>query len=414
VDTTNGYVLSQQTILNSPLATGSFTQLAVLSPGVSADFLNGSGSNTGLGNQAIWANGQRDTSNSFSINGITNNNLFNGKSTSTVASSRFIVNTGATAVSDGSTINSDTSVYASIGNSMSTPAPEMLQEIRVNTAMYDASQGGKSGAYVTAITLSGTNSYHGQAYEHFQNSALNAAPFFRNSNPAISAHDKVPKLHYNRFGGTVGGPIKKDKLFFFAAYNGIISHDAQAGSKFATVPLHLTDDRSPQALINMAQTDFGRTLTTIDPAALKIMQFRVGNQFLVPSAQITSLSQASLLGGDVYLQAPATFEGRQVTANLDYNINSKDRLSEKFFYQDTPSISPLSGSSTYFFPQENQAKAYTGVLDNTTILTPTLTWEQKVGVVRMVSYENTQQPANPLDLGVNIFNHSCPKQVLAL
>src|SRR5215472_5548373 len=65
VDTTHGYVLDEGVIRNTPLGTGSFTQLAILSPGVNADFLAGTGSNSGLGNQAIWANGQRDSSNSF-------------------------------------------------------------------------------------------------------------------------------------------------------------------------------------------------------------------------------------------------------------------------------------------------------------------------------------------------------------
>src|SRR5487761_705509 len=69
--------------------TGSFTQLAVLSPGVNADLLSGSGSNAGLGNLDIWANGQRDSSNSFSFNGINSNNIFNGKSSSFVAENRF-------------------------------------------------------------------------------------------------------------------------------------------------------------------------------------------------------------------------------------------------------------------------------------------------------------------------------------
>lgn len=69
-DTTNGYVVDTQTIQDTPLGTGSFTQLAILSPGVHADFLGGSGSNSGLGNQAIFANGNRDTSNAFSLNGI--------------------------------------------------------------------------------------------------------------------------------------------------------------------------------------------------------------------------------------------------------------------------------------------------------------------------------------------------------
>ena len=397
VDTTVGYVLDKDAINNTPLATGSFTQLAILSPGVSADFLTTSGSNGGLGNQAIWSNGQRDTSNSFSVNGLTNNNLFNGKSTSTVGSSRFLTSTGAGAVSDGTGINSNTSVYISIGNSMSTPAPETMQEMRVNTAMYDASQGGKSGAYISVITRSGTNSFHGQLYEHFQNSAMNSAAFFRNASAAISAHDKVPKLHYNRFGGTVGGPIVKNKLFFFGAYNRIISHDAQSGSKTVSVPVHLTDDRSAQALANVAQTDFGVTLapSQINPAALKIMQFKLpGGSYLVPSSQITDPATEARLGYDVYLQAAAKFEHYQVTANLDYNISDKDRLTEKVLFQNNPSTSPLSGSSTYGFPQVNQAQSHTIVLDNTAIVSPSLTWEQKLGMVRMGSYEKTEQPAN--------------------
>ena len=93
-DATNGYVVDQMTIQDTPLGTGSFTQLAILTPGVHADFLEGSGSNAGLGNQAIFANGNRDTSNSFSLNGVSTNNLFNGNSTSSVGENRFVLNTG--------------------------------------------------------------------------------------------------------------------------------------------------------------------------------------------------------------------------------------------------------------------------------------------------------------------------------
>ena len=82
VDTTNGYVLEKQQIESIPLPTGSFTGLAILSPGVNAELSSGTGANTGLGNQPIWANGQRDTSNTFLLNGVDASNLFNGKSTS--------------------------------------------------------------------------------------------------------------------------------------------------------------------------------------------------------------------------------------------------------------------------------------------------------------------------------------------
>jgi carboxypeptidase family protein len=87
-DTTIGYVVDRLTIDDTPLGTGSFTQLAILSPGVHADFLGGAGSNAGLGNQAIFADGNRDTSNSFSLNGVSTNNLFNGNSASQVGENR--------------------------------------------------------------------------------------------------------------------------------------------------------------------------------------------------------------------------------------------------------------------------------------------------------------------------------------
>ncbi|WP_433969030.1 carboxypeptidase-like regulatory domain-containing protein [Tunturiibacter gelidiferens] len=95
VDTTNGYVLDKAQIESIPQPTGSFTGLAILSPGVNAELSGGTGAQSGLGNLPIWANGQRDTSNSFSINGVDASNLFNGKSTSQVGSQRVVNSTGA-------------------------------------------------------------------------------------------------------------------------------------------------------------------------------------------------------------------------------------------------------------------------------------------------------------------------------
>ncbi len=133
--------------------------------------------------------------------------------------------------------------------------------MRVNTAGYDTAQGGTSGAHVGLITKSGTNQLHGQVYDNLQNSAFNAAPFFRNADSTISAHDKVPSLKYNRYGATLGGPIKRDKIFFFSSYQGIRDHDLLSSQTHDTVPQHLTDDRSPQALANVsAQQDFGVTI----------------------------------------------------------------------------------------------------------------------------------------------------------
>jgi hypothetical protein len=146
-DTTTGYTLDNIQISNMPLGTGSFTQAAILSPGVNADLLNTAGSNAGLGNQSIWANGQRDTSNSFLFNGVSANNIFKGKSSSQVTSSRVAVNIGENGNGNNPSgdIVTSTSVYGAIGQALPTPPPETVEEMHVNSAMYDASQGANSG-----------------------------------------------------------------------------------------------------------------------------------------------------------------------------------------------------------------------------------------------------------------------------
>ncbi len=402
VDVTSGYVLDAQAINNTPLGTGSFTQLALLSPGVSADFLATTGTNAGFGNQAIWANGQRDSSNSIQVNGVSADNLFNGKTTSQVDSSRFFLNTGYSSSNGGDTQTS-VSAYDSVGQSIPTPPVEALQEMSVNTAMYDVSQGGKSGAHIGVTTKSGTNEFHGQAWDNLQNNFFNAAEFFRNASTAISAHDKVAALHYNRYGATMGGPIRKDKLFFFAAYQGIHDSDAMNGAKSLTVPLHLTDDRSVQGLANMLQTDFGKTISPsqIDPAAAKLFQAKIGNQYLIPSPQITDPTAAALAGYDVYLQEPTTFLPRQFIVDTDYVVNSKDRLAEKYIYQDSPSTSPFGGGSTMGFPKQELTGAQSGSLENNVIVSPTITWTQQLGIARQYDYSQTGQPFTATSLGID-------------
>src|SRR5216684_7835278 len=166
VDTTNGYILDREQIEAVPLPTGSFTGLALLSPGVNAELAGGTGANSGLGTAPVWANGQRDTSNSFLLNGVDASNLFNGKSTSQVASARVVNNTGVSgaASTSAAVIQSTASPYLAVGQALPTPAPETVQEFRVNTSMYDAQQGSTSGAHIDMSTASGTNSLHGSAY----------------------------------------------------------------------------------------------------------------------------------------------------------------------------------------------------------------------------------------------------------
>jgi len=407
VDTTNGYVLGELTIESTPLGTGSFTQLAILAPGVNADLLPGSGTNAGLGNQAIWANGQRETSNSFSVDGINANNIFNGSSSSQVAGNRFVLNTNQTGAGGVGEIQTNTSVYSAVGESLPSPPQETIEELRVNTSMYDASQGANSGAHIELTTKSGTNQLHGQAYEYHQTSAWNAAPFFRNADRTIPASDKVPRLHRNQFGGLLGGPIFKDKLFFFASYQGMRVSDELNATSNVTVPLDLTAAVSrtdPNALAQVANKDFGTNLTgaNVDPVALKLLQAKLPNgQFLIPSS---SGSQVAT-GGDVLLQGVSTFRADQANANLDYVFSPKDRLALKYYYQFDPATSPFAESNTFGFPQSLTAGSHVVSIDNTTVLTPNLTWEQRIGYIRQTAFAGTAQPFTPSAAGINLFGN---------
>lgn len=416
-DTTNGYVIDTLTIEDTPLGTGSFTQLAILSPGVHADFLGGAGSNSGLGNQAIFANGNRDTSNSFSLNGTNTNNLFNGNSTSQVGENRFVLNTGENFGSGGG-IQTSTSVYGAVGQALPTPPPDAIQEINVNASMYDATQGNNSGAHISVITKSGTNALHGSVWEQFQNSDMNATPFFYNANG-------VPKpfLNRNQFGATLGGPIKKDKLFFFGSYQGVRIADAETATKDTTVPFDLTSDRSAQGIANTINADFctGTNLPSYCPfsasqvnaAAMQLLNARLPNgQFLFPnpSSQFTSLgrsaglAKAQTAGFDAIVQGPnskSTVD--QAIGGVDYVFSEKDRLSTKYYYQNNPTTNPFGAvGSLLGFSQQLSAGSQVVSLSNTFTLSPNATWEQHGGFTRLRAYANTHQGFSPSALGISL------------
>ena len=409
VDTTNGYVVDQLTIEQTPLGTGSFTQLAILSPGVHADFLQGSGANSGLGNQEIFANGQRGTSNSFSLNGVGTNNLFNGNSTSQVGENRFVLNTGEN-FGPGGQIQTSTSVYAAIGQALPTPPAEAIQEIDVNAAMYDATQGANSGAHISVITKSGTNEMHGEVYEKFQNSTMNAAPFFYNAAGIAS-----PFQNRNQFGATLGGPIKKDKLFYFLSYQGVRVADSTDATQDAVVPLGLTDDRSAQGIANMIHSSFGTTITPgqVNPVSLALLQAKLPNgQYFIPSAQFGA-SQAVALGYDAIVQGPnAQSSVDQGIADLDYVVSDRDRLGVKLYTQRNPTQNPFGYKEPLLgFPQRLQGEGDVLSVNNTVVLSPSLTWEQRVGFTRMQAYATTSQEFTPGQFGMNLLGATSFPQI---
>lgn len=173
-----GRVLEGQTIRQLPLPTRNFQQLLTLSPGTSASVSNNT--ELGRGDSIISVNGQRTTSNNVRINGI-----------------------DANALGTNSTAN------------IAVPATDSLQEFIVQTSLYDASQGRNAGGNVEAVTRSGGNDFHGNAYYFIRNKALNANEFFLES-----AGQPKPVLSRHQFGGTLGGPIRRERIFFFGSYQG--------------------------------------------------------------------------------------------------------------------------------------------------------------------------------------------------
>src|SRR5260370_7743832 len=111
--------------------------------------------------------------------------------------------------------------------------------------MYDAQQGSTSGAHVDVSTASGTNNMHGSLYVHRGTDWLNAAPYFFNADPNIPASEKNPALHRYQAGGTIGFPIKKDKLFLFLSYQHTHASDQEIGIFRPTVPNKLFNNFDP-------------------------------------------------------------------------------------------------------------------------------------------------------------------------
>jgi hypothetical protein len=209
-----GRVANQRVVEGLPLVTRNYTQIIGLSAGITADVTNaadlgrGSGSlsaNTGTG--GTFVHGGRSYDNNFQMNGLGINDLFGQGSTS-----------GGVAV----------------------PNPDTILEFKVQTGLYDASFGRNSGANVNLITRGGGNEFHGTLFEFFRNNVLNANDFFANR----SGRQK-PVLNQNQFGGTFGGPVVKNRLFFFGSYQGTRQSNGVASLRTVLGPA-LTDDRSPR------------------------------------------------------------------------------------------------------------------------------------------------------------------------
>jgi hypothetical protein len=335
VDTTTtqlGAVVNDRAVSQLPLNARDTYQFLQLQPGVMSTV--GSSNSVVYGNDragAVSVNGGRGRANNFSVNGGDANDQF---------------------------VNLPTVQ----------PSPDSIEEFRVLTNTFDAEYGRNSGSVVNVVTKSGTNQLHGNVYEFFRNTVLNANPYCLSASQGVPC-DK-PKFNQNQFGGTFGGPIKKDQTFFFTSYEGRRIRQG-IPSPLVFVPTAAERPSATQPFADFsAESPFGGTLSS----AYALNQ-RPGCAAAVPSSVLVGgqipdgIDYGSLFPGNIiplacldatavdllqYVPLPSNSSGvivttpvqpnrgDQFTIKLDHRLNDHQNLSFYYYFDDHHVVSPFA------------------------------------------------------------------------
>src|SRR5882672_561134 len=302
-------VVDSQVISSMPLNARQYLDLALLTPGVLP-------SSAGTQGGGFNVSGARSQSNVFLLDGVS---------------------------------NIDTQINSALGNFRITDG---VQEFAVQTSVATAEFGRGTGGQVSIVTKSGTNQFHGTAFEYLRNSVLDAADFFTNKN-----HGKKNPLHRNQYGGTLGGPILKNRMFFFLSYEG-----------FRQIAPTVSSTRVPNAAERASVTD------PISQALLKFW----------PAANFTPSSGSNNFIANV---SAATFDETGL-AKVDYNFSERDHLTARWAqYGDTlltPGALPLLGGNG------NSPASDSGVIDYTHTFSARLLNEVRVGFSRNKTFITVQ------------------------
>ncbi|HXM93936.1 MAG TPA: carboxypeptidase regulatory-like domain-containing protein [Candidatus Dormibacteraeota bacterium] len=244
---------------------------------------------------------------------------------------------------------------------------ENIQEFRIESNSYPAEYGTGSGGQITLITKSGSNAFHGSAFEYFRNDKLDARNFF----------DPVQKseLRLNQFGGSLGGPIVKDKLFFFGYYEG---YRLRAGiNSIEAVPKAAT------------QAVNGQTPSEVDPRILPLLPAFIGKgAVIMPGATKDPNSPF-----DIYrLNGLSTVDENSGGLRVDYRINQRHTLYARMFRDQGNWISPEGVTGRELFVTLNPQNAVLSLQSN---LRSTLVNEAKVGFNEALSRINGVAPVIP-------------------
>ena len=325
-----GQVIDSERVQNLPLNGRYFLDLGLLAPG-SVTPPQGAFSSApirGLGSFSITTGGNREETVNYVINGITLNNLTN------------------------SSITFQPSISA-------------VQEFKVDNSTLSAEYGQSSGAVVNIATRSGVNEFHGEAFEFFRNDALDARNFFSFTS------DKPAPFKRNQFGGQLGGPIAKDKLFFFGSYEGL-----RQRQRLDINSLVLSDAQRAQAN-NVVIT--------------KLLD-------LVPRANFVDSSGTPRFVGS----ANASVANDQWSIDLSYNHSRNDRLHGYYSAYRTALIEPTrNGNTVPGFGNKTVQLRQVFTFNETHIFSSTLVNELRLGFNRFSSATTPNAQLNPADFGIN-------------
>lgn len=336
-----GEIIDNRKVEDLPLNGRDFAQLARLNPGVAVSG-GGGGQQGGEGNvSGFSSNGQRSTSNNFMVDGVDNNNYF-------------------------------------AGEAAQLPSIDSIQEFEVQTNTFAAEYGRNSGSVVNLVTKSGTNSLHGSLYEFFRNDVLDARNYFNDSRFA------KPALRLNQFGGTLGGPILKNKTFFFLDYEGF--RRAAGITRITNVPT--LAERAGQF------TDANGNVVTVPVTPTSAAVF---NLFPLPN-----LSDPT---GN-FISSPEQRDATdQFLVKVDHRLRSSDSLSARYsrtradiFFPFTPG---QSGTNIPGWGVNDDGADHLVALSYTRVITPKTLNEARFGFTRSNITLATQPGPTAAEFGFN-------------
>jgi Carboxypeptidase regulatory-like domain len=380
-----GSVTDSTFIEGLPLVTRNYEQIVGLNPGVSTEVTNAGDLGRGnesfnAGSAGFSANGSTTIDNNIQMNGVEVNDL-------------------------GAALN--------FTGGAPVPNPDTIQEFKVVTQPYDATNGRNGGANVDLVTKSGTNQFHGSLFEFLRNEDLNANSYQNNL-----AGQPRGILRENQFGGTVGGPIIKNKLLVFGSYQGTRQENGISGGCATTLNLPpLTNDRSAAAIGAIFAGQRGEIQdelggvgpavaangSNINPVALKILQAKLPNgSYLIPTPQTIVNGQ-----GTSTISQACPFTENQYMVNADYLHTSGSKFAFRYFHENGTSTqtlpgNPQGGETPLGFPWSNLAAFDEASVTHTFTISSNIVNQLQVAYDRSYAVVAQTEPFTWSDFGANV------------